>query len=276
MKHIFHPTDLGADGRPAFHHALRTAVAARGSLTVLHVSASPEALQDHLPQSRRTLAQWGMLAHEHDTDGLRTLGVGVKKVVADGSDPVEACLEYLDRHPTDLIVLTTHQRAGRTVWGPRSVSEPLARSAGRTTLLLPAGRAGFVNAKDGSVNLRRMLVALGDPNESRAAFREAGRLADLLAPEGVEFHLLHVGPEKDAFTVVQEQPSTRSITRHTGSGDVVEGIFNLAGELAVDLVVMASRGHDGFLDALRGSTTERVLRQVNCPLLVGTVAEARH
>ena len=40
----------------------------------------------------------------------------------------------------------------------------------------------------------------------------------------------------------------------------------------MDLVVMASRGHDGFLDALRGSTTERVLRQVTCPLLVGTVS----
>lgn len=271
VKHIFHPTDLGADGLPAFHHALRIAVAARGSLTVLHVSSAPEALQDHLPQSRRTLAEWGMLAHEHDTAGLRTLGIGVKKVVADGSDPVEACLNYLGRHPTDLIVLTTHQRSGRTVWGARSVSEPLARAAGGSTLLLPVGRAGFVRAHDGRVDLRRVLVALGDPRESRAATREAVRMAELLAPEGLEVHLLHVGEDELPVPALDHR-SIRSITKHVRSGDVVEGILSVSAELHMDLVVMASRGHDGFLDALRGSTTERVLRQVTCPLLVGTVS----
>jgi nucleotide-binding universal stress UspA family protein len=35
----------------------------------------------------------------------------------------------------------------------------------------------------------------------------------------------------------------------------------------VDLVVMPSRGHLTWLDDLRGSTTERVLRQIDCPLL---------
>jgi nucleotide-binding universal stress UspA family protein len=30
---------------------------------------------------------------------------------------------------------------------------------------------------------------------------------------------------------------------------------------------MSTAGHHSFLDALRGSTTERVLRQLSCPLL---------
>lgn len=30
---------------------------------------------------------------------------------------------------------------------------------------------------------------------------------------------------------------------------------------------MATKGHEGFLDALRGTTTERVLRQAECPVL---------
>jgi nucleotide-binding universal stress UspA family protein len=30
---------------------------------------------------------------------------------------------------------------------------------------------------------------------------------------------------------------------------------------------MATEGHQGFLDALRGSTTERVLRGALCPVL---------
>jgi nucleotide-binding universal stress UspA family protein len=50
-------------------------------------------------------------------------------------------------------------------------------------------------------------------------------------------------------------------------GDVVQEILALARERAIDLLVMTTQGHDGFLDALRGSTTERVLRGTRCPLL---------
>ena len=50
-------------------------------------------------------------------------------------------------------------------------------------------------------------------------------------------------------------------------GDVVETIWGQAADLEADLIVMATQGHDGFLDALRGSTTERVLNGADCPLL---------
>jgi len=33
------------------------------------------------------------------------------------------------------------------------------------------------------------------------------------------------------------------------------------------LIVMATEGHRDFLDALRGSTTERVLRAADCAVL---------
>jgi nucleotide-binding universal stress UspA family protein len=50
-------------------------------------------------------------------------------------------------------------------------------------------------------------------------------------------------------------------------GDALEEIVKLAAAPPADLVVMTTAGHHGFLDALRGSTTERVLRRVGCPLL---------
>jgi nucleotide-binding universal stress UspA family protein len=50
-------------------------------------------------------------------------------------------------------------------------------------------------------------------------------------------------------------------------GVVVDVILDVAKEMNADLIVMATRGHDGFLDVLRGSTTERVLRGAACPLL---------
>jgi len=37
--------------------------------------------------------------------------------------------------------------------------------------------------------------------------------------------------------------------------------------MKANLIGMATAGHHGLLDALRGSTTERVLRQAPCPVL---------
>jgi nucleotide-binding universal stress UspA family protein len=53
----------------------------------------------------------------------------------------------------------------------------------------------------------------------------------------------------------------------TREGDVVETILRVAGECNADLIVMATAGRQGFLEALRGSTTERVLRSGAFPLL---------
>jgi nucleotide-binding universal stress UspA family protein len=43
-------------------------------------------------------------------------------------------------------------------------------------------------------------------------------------------------------------------------------------EWGPDLVVMTTQGRHGFMDALRGSTTERVLREARCPLLAVSVS----
>jgi nucleotide-binding universal stress UspA family protein len=58
---------------------------------------------------------------------------------------------------------------------------------------------------------------------------------------------------------------------------VIQGIVDAARESDADLVVMSTDGRNGFLDGLRGSHSERVLRQVSAPLLTvpaGALAEA--
>jgi nucleotide-binding universal stress UspA family protein len=50
-------------------------------------------------------------------------------------------------------------------------------------------------------------------------------------------------------------------------GPVVETILRVARDHPVHMIAMPTAGHDGFLDMLRGSTTEQVLRQAPCPLL---------
>jgi nucleotide-binding universal stress UspA family protein len=56
-------------------------------------------------------------------------------------------------------------------------------------------------------------------------------------------------------------------TAATGKGNVIDGVVEMAREAKADLIVMTTDGRDGFLDALRGSHSERVLSRVSCPVL---------
>jgi nucleotide-binding universal stress UspA family protein len=51
------------------------------------------------------------------------------------------------------------------------------------------------------------------------------------------------------------------------SGDVIQTILDTAESIDADLIVMATDGRNGFLDGLRGSHSERVLRHASAPLL---------
>jgi nucleotide-binding universal stress UspA family protein len=47
----------------------------------------------------------------------------------------------------------------------------------------------------------------------------------------------------------------------------MNGILDVAAGMAAELIVMTTQGHRGLADALRGSTTERVIRRARCPVL---------
>ena len=49
-------------------------------------------------------------------------------------------------------------------------------------------------------------------------------------------------------------------------GEPSETILQTATELRADLIIMTTDGPDGFLDGLRGTTSERVLAKTTCPV----------
>jgi nucleotide-binding universal stress UspA family protein len=57
-------------------------------------------------------------------------------------------------------------------------------------------------------------------------------------------------------------------------GNVIEVILETAREIDADLILMSTDGRNGFLDALRGSHSERILRHAPCPLLA--IPESSH
>jgi nucleotide-binding universal stress UspA family protein len=87
----------------------------------------------------------------------------------------------------------------------------------------------------------------------------------LLTGHDLDVHLLHVGTRAPA--VQRTSPSAIPVNVDVRQGDVVETILQTAAEIDADLIAMPTAGHHGILDALRGSTTERVLRHAPCPVL---------
>src|SRR5262249_25710541 len=135
---------------------------------------------------------------------------------------------------------------------------------------------GFVSERDGSISLRRILIPVADSPSPQLALEATARLVTRLGLTGGTFALLHVGEFQEAMPNVRRyEVEGWEWTEEVRSGDVIDTILNTALEKQADLIVMSTDGRNGFLDGLRGSHSERVLRHCSAPLLtipVGSMA----
>jgi nucleotide-binding universal stress UspA family protein len=269
LRTVLHPTDLTVASESAFIHALRIALAAQAKLYILNVESSRPVGPDWagFPSIRKTLVDWGRLAPGSlPKDVKSATGIQLVKVRIAERDAIKAILGFHDDHPSDLIVLATHGREGLPRFLQGSVAEPVARRALAPTLFIPRGARGFVSRDSGDLQLRRLLLPADNRPRPDAALAAVGQLVDLLGQE-VAIDLFHVGEAGDMPAVQVPDALESHITRSVCAGDPVEQILEAAVRDQVDLIAMATSGHDGILDAIRGSTTERVLRGAPCAVL---------
>lgn len=268
IESILHPSDLSEASQVAFAHALKAALVAKARLTMLHVSPRPGGTSwEDFPGVQDTLERWEARPRGGLRTGAAPGGIAVTKIVARHRDPVEAVLRHLRSHPADLIVLATSQQRGRMRWLRKSTAAPVARRSGQMTLFVPAGLDGFVSLANGAVSLRRVLIPMAMQPRAQPAVDAAARLVRRLQCGAGEFTLLHVGTASTTPALRRPAVPGWTWTAATGKGDVVARILRMARETKADLIVMSTDGRNGFLDALRGSHSERVLRGAPCPLL---------
>jgi universal stress protein A len=144
-------------------------------------------------------------------------------------------------------------------------------------------------AQAGSAQFARILVPSDFSDPSRKALKYAARLA---AQFGSKITLLHVlepsmSPDFASFPLVLEEEKVVEGARQrllslakahldgrylaaleVRSGNPFHEIAEAARELSMDLIVMATHGYTGVKRVLLGSTTERVVRYAQCPVLV--------
>ena len=275
IESVLHPTDFSEASLVAFYHALKTALLTKSHFTLFNVSPQGEPEWASFPGVRETLERWELIPKNSPRSAVGELGINVRKIVAEMNDPVKAVLGYLERHGVDLIVLSTRQRDGGVRWLGKSVSEPIARTAWQMTLFIPGGAKGFVSADDGSVNLHNVLIPVASSPRPEAAVAAAARLVQRLnCPEGT-FTLMHVGGSDTMPAVRCPEVPGWKWAKDLRTGDVIQSIVGAAKDLNADLIVMSTDGRNEFLDSLRGSHSERVLRHGAAPLLtvpVGALA----
>lgn len=266
LNHIFYPTDFSLAPEISLAHALKLALVTGARLTIFHVN---EDLQDldwlEFPHVRPLLARWGILPQAGPSQAVSKVGLHIQLIAAYNKDLTAPILQYLERHPADLIVLATHQLGGKPFF--QSVAEPIARKAGAMTLFIPSSARGWVNPNDGSLRLTSILMPIDQIPHPQFAIHMMIGLAKSLECASLVITLLHVGGA-EGIPDVDLDPQPGWVWETTNrKGNVVKTILDYERELEADLIVMPTQGHQGFLDSLRGSTTEQIVREAECPIL---------
>jgi nucleotide-binding universal stress UspA family protein len=213
-------------------------------------------------------------------------GVTVESHVVSGR-PAKAVVTLADEVDADAIVVGRHGRSGFRERLLGSVTERVLRRTDRHVLTVPAG--------DGSVGDYTDVLLPTDGSEAAAA---AGPPAtDLALTYGATLHVLGVvdvvresGPfsaggvdqayidrlldaEREGVDALADDCADRadddlSIERAAVTGTPSKAIVEYVEDEGVDLVVMSSSGQSSLTGQLLGSTTDRVLRTIDEPVLV--------
>lgn len=259
---IAHPSDFSTSGQIAFEHALRLALLNRCRLDILHVR-SPHAKDDwdHFPRVREVLTRWGFLEPGSCVENIpAATGIEVRKVEIRDAEAYEGLSRFMLRHRPDLIVMASHGRAGLGRWVKPSVYAEVEYDRSVPALIFGPAARPFVDTATGQIELKRVLVPVdGDPDPGSAV-----RVLDSLV-EGldVELDFLHVGAA-DFPDLPGAQGQRRAVRRIDGS--VIDTILDQAREAG--LIAMPMIGCDGLLDAIRGSTSERIVHAAASPVLL--------
>jgi nucleotide-binding universal stress UspA family protein len=263
IRSILHPTDFSAWSYEAYAHALRLALATKSKLYILHVLESEVGECWESPQVRlhRLLVQWGIL-NQMDSIAVieQKLGFEIENFTfRQGYTPADEIVHFLNQHTCDLIVLATEDGGeGLDRLLRNSAAESVFRRSRTPTLFLTHGGRRFVDQVTGRMKLRHVLVPIDHSPLAFRAFETANEFPRLMTGVASTVQLLHVGSKAPH---IGPNPVT------IWYGNVVQTIVDAAVEYDVALICMPTAGHHGVLDALRGSTTERVLRQATRPLL---------
>lgn len=268
--HILTATDFSDQSKRAFYHALSLAVARQARMTLLHIGpeSRKEVPWDKYPGVRDTLAEWQLLGDNAPRNDVSAkLGLGVKKMAMRDEDPYNGLVDYLRKHPTDLLVMSTEARRGWARMKRSSVAQAVAYTTRSRALLLPRGSTDLIERADGKRRLRKALFVYDHEPDPRPALTWLNDWLPVFG-EQVEVHLLYIGEDEDTPELALPNHPGLSWVSETREGQPVKVILDYAAEIDAQLVIMQNQRNRGFFSRLRGTLCEQVLRRAKRPMLL--------
>ncbi len=291
MQHILIPVDFSEYSDRAVRYGIFLAEQLIAKVTLFHaITLFQEDIGEevHLEEYEKLLKLREEVTRKklkRHNDKAAARGVEIHSEIRRGISAADAILEYLEEHQFDLIVIGTHGRGGIKKWIYGSVAEKVVRMSPIPVIT--------VHHLPDQLALKKILVPIDFSEHSREAIEYARFFATHFQAEVEflhvlerEFHPAYYTAEVDSLFELDPELKDRALQRlreFVGTEDgfsftIVEGrayqeIVQRIKDTGVDLTIMATRGLSGVEHLLIGSTTERVVRLAERPVL--TVSRKR-
>jgi nucleotide-binding universal stress UspA family protein len=204
--------------------------------------------------------------------------------------PTDAILDYVDAHGVDLIAMGTHGRTGVERYVAGSVAERVVRRSDVPVLTARAtdrsrvgdGYEEVLVPTDGSEAATRAVehaVAVASRTDARVhavSLVDVGGFAagpDYNPPIELVHYLEEAGERATERVAERARAAGVEVVTAVREGSPARGLLDYADEHDVDLVAMATAGRTGLSRYLLGSTTERVVRHADVPVLTVAARE---
>ncbi|CAM2066045.1 Universal stress protein [Sulfidibacter corallicola] len=286
---ILFPTDFSESSEAAAVEAFAIAGLQNAEIHLLHINLLFENDPHQFPSnathppkdiSPATEKKFEVLIEKHGSGNLDITQAEIRSIAA-GS----AIVEYARDHDFDLIVMGTHGRRGLRHWMLGSTAEETVKTAHCPVLTVRNRRS-----EGNPAHFERILV----PTDFSAGADETVRYARIAAAKSEgELLLLHVIPaptipdlygwpinptdnhydkattesHKHLDRLMAEEGPQIKFETHVTRGNPHRQIVAFAKEHEASIILMPHRGADSIFDHFIGSTTERVLRSAECPVL---------
>lgn len=292
LKNILCATDFSDFSDYAVPYAIRLAKEYNARLHLCHVvDMTPIAAYDgavvQWVDQQKALTGY---AQEQLNQLIAEQALDVEPIVAVGH-PVSELTRLAGEKQIDLAIAATHGRSGlkRVILG--SVTERLVQTLPCPVMSIRMPEKAMEPPSDQGIQIKKILVGCDFSADSLLAFQYALSLAQEFQSE---LHLVHVieppiykqlfsqdiKPSEDLRETIREpldtmlnkmipEEATHWCHHRTAllAGQPHEELTRYATIHQMDLIVLGIRGHRLVEALLVGSTTDRVIRQAQCPVL---------
>jgi nucleotide-binding universal stress UspA family protein len=294
IHHILVPLDGSELAECVLPHLLAIAPITGARVTLIHV------LERNLSRNGNTmpfdLLGWHMQKQEsqsyldHITERLQKLDLPVEQVTLEGN-PAETLIEFARNNDVDLVLLSSHGRAGLSEWNVSSVVQKILLRSYKSILLIRA-----YTSPPPEVQYKQLFLALDGSTRAEYILPFAMSLAQahqsnvvlgmvIQKPQPVQRFPLS---EEDAawlqqFTEKNQNEATRyldqlakqmalksvaSEVKITVSENALGAVYDMAEESDADLIMIAAHGFSGERRWPYGSIAASLIAYGHTPLMI--------